>query len=603
MKKITEILIISGALIFLGVSMFFSINKKQELYLGAPTLSYQKSLLPITTNLYDIGSSTPSKIWNRLFVNYASTTAISTTNASTTNLVISGLLNCNTIDTGANGTLLCGTDDVGTGAPFAWTPTTDCNSTSTRLIFGNGFISQASSTFSNTGTTTFSGDIAVKQLQVTGSKIYGDTDVSHLNLNSVSGTHLGYHNGGGENTFVLTGGVAQFTLNGLEISRFTSTGLGIFDTSPTYALDVTGDGHFTSYVDASYFTATSTTVNTFPKVSMTDATTTSLSVTGLFNIGGDYLNELCGTGLTCTGNALTTSLGTSIDISAETNLATTFPIIITNDTLSFGGLSTSTAAVIGNIPYFSGVNTFDNVATTSATIGTGLSYSGTFGSVVGGSAGTLTLDATGNWTGTIDSNNFAGGAIGAGELIYGGSAGSFSELAVSTNGYVLSLSGGIPAWVASTTFSGGLTYSGGNVTADLGTSIDISSETNLAATAPITLTGDTLSLADVVQYPAFTYATSTSSFTGTTTIPLGVAMVAETWNSVSCFTDTGSVWLAFDDGTNVMNYLQASTTVGVFALSTNNSFSISEKRYVKFGNPASSPTKISCSVKKTLSIN
>jgi len=47
---------------------------------------------------------------------------------------------------------------------------------------------------------------------------------------------------------------------------------------------------------------------------------------------------------------------------------------------------------VGNIPYFSGVNTFANVATTSATIGTGLSYSGTFGDLIGGGAGTLTAD-------------------------------------------------------------------------------------------------------------------------------------------------------------------------------------------------------------------
>ena len=150
MRKITEILIISGALIFLGVSLFVGQSQQpiDGLTLGAPTLSYQKSLLPITTNLYDIGSSTPSKIWNRLFVNYASTTAITSTTASTTNAIISGLLNCDTIDTSANGTLSCGTDSLGTGAPFAWTPTADGNSTSTRLIFGNGFISQASSTFS-----------------------------------------------------------------------------------------------------------------------------------------------------------------------------------------------------------------------------------------------------------------------------------------------------------------------------------------------------------------------------------------------------------------------------------------------------------------------
>lgn len=101
----------------------------------------------------------------------------------------------------------------------------------------------------------------------------------------------------------------------------------------------------------------------------------------------------------------------------------------------------------------------------------------------------------------------------------------------------------------------------------------------------------------VHTYPAFTYATSTA-WTGTTTIPLGPAYTAENWQGVKCYTDTGTVWLAFHDGTNDMNYLQASTTVGSVTLSTNNTFTTSEKRYVEIGNPASSPTKVSCSVDK-----
>ena len=102
-----------------------------------------------------------------------------------------------------------------------------------------------------------------------------------------------------------------------------------------------------------------------------------------------------------------------------------------------------------------------------------------------------------------------------------------------------------------------------------------------------------------VQTPAFTFATTTA-WGGTTTIPLGPAYYAETWNNVKCFTDAGTLWVAFDDGTNVMNYFQASTTVGTVTLSTNNSFTASEKRYVKIGNPASSPTTISCTVNKTI---
>lgn len=95
-------------------------------------------------------------------------------------------------------------------------------------------------------------------------------------------------------------------------------------------------------------------------------------------------------------------------------------------------------------------------------------------------------------------------------------------------------------------------------------------------------------------YPAFTYATT--SWSGSTTIPLGVAYNAQTWNGVKCFTDTGTLFVEFGDGTNAMNDFQASTTVGTITLSSNNTFTAGEKRYVDIGTPASSPTEISCTV-------
>lgn len=102
-------------------------------------------------------------------------------------------------------------------------------------------------------------------------------------------------------------------------------------------------------------------------------------------------------------------------------------------------------------------------------------------------------------------------------------------------------------------------------------------------------------------YPAFTYSTTTA-WTGTTTIPLGTAYVGETWNGVQCFTDAGTVGVSFYDGTNRMNYIPtASTTVNTNALTTNNTFTAQEKRYVDVGTPASSPTKISCTVSKSIS--
>lgn len=100
---------------------------------------------------------------------------------------------------------------------------------------------------------------------------------------------------------------------------------------------------------------------------------------------------------------------------------------------------------------------------------------------------------------------------------------------------------------------------------------------------------------DSFWYPAFSYSTTT--WTGTTTIPLAPAYNAQTWSGVKCFTDTGTVNVVFDDGTNKMKLLNASTTVGTVTLASNNTFTAGEKRYVKIGTPASTPRTISCTVK------
>lgn len=128
--------------------------------------------------------------------------------------------------------------------------------------------------------------------------------------------------------------------------------------------------------------------------------------------------------------------------------------------------------------------------------------------------------------------------------------------------------------------------------------LDTTSNLVIVATSTTAGAAGTISL---FQYPSFSYATSTA-WTGTTTIPLGIAATGENWLSVQCFTDTGTLGVSFYDGTNRMTYMvTASTTVNNFILSTNNAFTALEKRYVDIGTPASSPTKISCTVKKMIS--
>ena len=130
----------------------------------------------------------------------------------------------------------------------------------------------------------------------------------------------------------------------------------------------------------------------------------------------------------------------------------------------------------------------------------------TAGNHIDWTVNSLDVVTTGDWTGTIDGNNFAGGAIGTGDLLYGSGAGSLGERAIGTGGQILAVSGGLPTWVSTTSIP-----LAGDVTGTLSATVvgndshdhtgatlsgvDISSDTNLAGDAEVVLTGDSLSLA------------------------------------------------------------------------------------------------------------
>ena len=240
---------------------------------------------------------------------------------------------------------------------------------------------------------------------------------------------------------------------------------------------------------------------------------------------GSYL----GTVFTGTWNGTAISNAYVDDDITLTNLTqiTNRAISDTSGTLAVGrggtGLTTFTSS---QLIYGNGTEALSGVATTSLTATSPLSLSQPI-SVIGSSASALSISVAGDWTGTIDSNNFAGGAIGVGELIYGGSAGSFSELALGTNGFVLALSNGLPAWVATTTIP-----LAGDVTGTLSATVvgndshdhtsttisgvDISADTNLTAGRSLTLTDDDV-LADAELYTgAITFAVASSSLATTT---------------------------------------------------------------------------------------
>lgn len=94
----------------------------------------------------------------------------------------------------------------------------------------------------------------------------------------------------------------------------------------------------------------------------------------------------------------------------------------------------------------------------------------------------------------------------------------------------------------------------------------------------------------------FTYSTTTA-WTGTTTLQLGPAYENEFWSNAKCYTDTGTVNVVFKNGTNAIDLFNASTTVGTVTFTTNRGITASTKRSVDIGTPASSPTSISCTAK------
>lgn len=366
--------------------------------------------------------------------------------------------------------------------------------------------------------------------------------------------------------------------------------------------------------------ATSTTeTSTFERFFATNATTTNATstnfdITNLLTFGGvtgnswdDFCTTITGGSGLCDGTDATGSGG---GLATSTAIADTY-VIYGTSAADVGAEAAFTYDDATNHLTVSGTTTTTNLSVTTAvsilgeyftnfttyvrslfTGGTGIAISSgdiTFdcseveGTGINCTGESITLDATGDWTGTFDgiqgsaylansfsttsANVWSGFGLGFSTTsadVWGASKG------YSTFGYPF------PAAATSTllTFSGGITASAGTV--------------NLSAAT-----------VKVHTYASFTYSTSTS-WTSSTTIPLGPAYTAEAWNGAKCTTDTGTLFVQFSDGTNNMNDFQASTTVGTVTLSSNNSFTASEKRQVVIGTPASSPTKISCTLDKTV---
>lgn len=196
-----------------------------------------------------------------------------------------------------------------------------------------------------------------------------------------------------------------------------------------------------------YWTSTNATPATLGKVGTTTLTATApLSLSQAISVIGSSASALtCTTASSGVGGCLSNTAFDTFN-NKQAAISVTWPITLAGAAVGFDGISTSSAPTTGNLSYWTGVNKLGTVATSSKTCTAPLSCTGF--DVVGGGSGAITIAVSGDWTGTIDGNNFDGGAIGVGDLLYGSSAGSLSELSIGTGGYVLGVVSGLPGWVA-----------------------------------------------------------------------------------------------------------------------------------------------------------
>lgn len=339
--------------------------------------------------------------------------------------------------------------------------------------------------------------------------------------------------------------------------------------APTYTLDVTGNIHATSYVDASYFTATSTSAtSTLPNLSAT-----SMVLTNKTNCGKLYTdsnaNVVCGTD--ATGG---TSAYDAWTHPAAGKSATTSEIWVS--TFISQGSSTINTLNLGN-------------ALTVANGGTGATSLSDGFVILGNGTGALqALDVTGNGSivigdGTTDPTTLAaftsatgalkheyGGieanisAITTGGLLRGASSGAMEILALGTPGHILGVTGGQLGYISTSTIpvAGDVTGTLGSLV--LGTVATTKGGTNLTSYNP----GDILyaSAANTLSALASGTASQVLKINATTGQPNWAADSTGTAN----FGDLGDVATS-SDATGDIYYLNSAgnlVNLGIGASST-----------------------------------
>ena len=230
------------------------------------------------------------------------------------------------------------------GGAFAWTPTADGNSTSTRLIFGNGFISQASSTITggftmrnatstNFHTTNLSADVA-DITTATIANLTVETSFTDTSDATIVGDLFvnGFGRFGTTASTTINGDLATSTFSQDIDARIVQVSTGLQADNLTSALTLTGtDGLFAEYTG-------------------TTCTNQVLSVLSALGVGTcvDYVAPTRTVTIAGTENQITSSAGAQ-DLSANRTWTLSLPSHVIFPTSYQAAQGTTTNATSTNL--------------------------------------------------------------------------------------------------------------------------------------------------------------------------------------------------------------------------------------------------------------